>query len=165
MSTYTTTARATSATRDFASRGVPIVLAIGVAALVFLPNLSGTLEDGYGNSVSDSVGFSDLRKFMDITGYGWAYYLAFVGVIAAAAAAYFLPQPNSNLPRKAIITIGSLLGLAMPVWATVAFHTNSIVSIGKVISIYSFGLYIFIAACIAAAIMGLVSESDAPSAA
>lgn len=173
MNTYKTVPA--SAERDFASRGVPIILGIGVAALFILPNLSGTSQNDQGDNVTEHGSFGDVRHIMSLGGYEWAYMLAFIGLITAAAAAYFLPQPNNTLPRKAIITVGSLLGLVLPI--SFAFALPSVadqianaswfstgegsgVSFGDAISLFTFGFYIFIAACIAAVIVGLVSESE-----
>ncbi|MGI8486115.1 MAG: hypothetical protein ACR2OU_17885, partial [Thermomicrobiales bacterium] len=167
----------TSTVRDFASRGVPIILGIGVAALVFLPNLSGgTTSNDQGDTVAQQASFSDVRKIMALTGYDWVYILAFAGLIAAAAAAIFLQRPNTNLPRKAIIIVGSLLGLVLPIlfpFALISFadqvtraswwtmSSSGGVSYGDGISVFTFGFYIFIPACVVAAIMGMKSENEA----
>ncbi|MGI8406203.1 MAG: hypothetical protein ACR2OE_15830 [Thermomicrobiales bacterium] len=119
MNTYS--AASTSAPRDFASRGVPIILGIGVAALIFLPNLRGELTNDEGDTVAQNASFSDVRKILGLTGYDWIFILALAGLIAAAAAAYFLPRPNVKVPRKVIIIVGSLLGLALPLLFPFAF--------------------------------------------
>ena len=178
MNTYSPTPAPTSTPRDFATRGVPIILGIGVVALFILPNLSGTFQNDQGDNVTEHGSFGDVRHIMSLGGYKWAYLLAFLGLIAAAAAAYFLPQPNTTLPRKAIITVGSLLGLALPL--SFAFALPSVadqvanaalfstgegsgVSFGDAISYFTFGFYIFIATCIVAAIMGTISANRYPS--
>lgn len=129
---------------------VSAVLAIGLILAYALPAVTSSSDDDYYSDSSDSLSFGDLGKVMDFYyGDGWIFDLSRAGVIVAiAVAAFGFPQDKRRL-QLAVITVGSLLGLILPIYVFSKMERNDALGIG----LWGFG-----AACVLGAILSWILE-------
>ena len=88
---------------------VPGLLGAGLLCLYNLP-VAGAFIGG-----EMGVDYSVVREVMGWAGYSWVNVISMVG-IAAAAGASIVSQQGVAFPRRAIMLLGSVLGLALPIF-------------------------------------------------
>jgi hypothetical protein len=119
---------------------VVAVLAAGTLLAYVLPAATWSGEDLFGDSVSESIGLSELATAIQLFNRGWTFDLSRIRVIVALIAAIAFTRDQRDLQRVCITT-GCAAGLVFPV------YIYSQLEIGASLG---FGLILFGIACVAA---------------
>ncbi len=132
---------------------VVAVLAAGTLLAYILPAATWSGEDFFGDSVSESIGLSELATAIQLFDRGWTFDLSRIGVIVALIAAIAFTRDQRDLQRVSI-TAGCAAGLVFPVYIYSQLELGA--SLG-------FGLILFGIACVAAgALPWLIQDEGGP---
>jgi hypothetical protein len=103
---------------------------------------------------AEGLSFRDARMLLEMLGGDWLLWLAWLGVSAAILGALFL-KPDSPYHRNLLITVGPLLGLAIPLAIRIHLYGMGDSDDGPFMGWLGRGPLLFAASCLIASVIGL----------